>query len=205
MQATYNRRAIMLKAWETVRKADRTRFSLPLLLSRALRSAWAEARNALAMAEYVTHRAKPQTQADRIRAAMRDLENKDRWTRADYARMDALRADLMTAFEHEAASEDYAEKRALIAASGGRFCAVTFTKADGSERTMKVQPATLAKHIKGDAVSEAGKRATLTRKARHPHLLPVWDAEAHAPRSVNLATVSRIAVGGQVHEYRAQS
>lgn len=50
---------------------------------------------------------------------------------------------------------------------------------------------------------EAGKRAEQTRKARHPHLLPVWDAKAHAPRSVNLATISRIAVDGVVHEYRA--
>ena len=52
-----------------------------------------------------------------------------------------------------------------------------------------------------EAASEAAKRAVATRAERHPHLLPVWDAEAKAPRSVNLATVSRISVNGQVHSF----
>ena len=77
------------------------------------------------------------------------------------------------------------------------------TKADGTTRIMQVQPATLKRHVKGDRATARGRRATATRKARHPHLLPVWDAKAQAPRSINLATVSRIAVDGQVHDYRA--
>ena len=89
----------------------------------------------------------------------------------------------------------------LIASAGGRFCAVTFTKKDGSERVMRVQPAKLRHHVKGDAATDAGKRATATRAQRHPNLMPVWDAEKDAPRSVNLATVSRIAVNGQVHSF----
>ena len=80
---------------------------------------------------------------------------------------------------------------------------MTFTKKDGTERTMQVQPATLKHHVKGDAATDAGKRAVATRKANNPNLLPVWDAKAKAPRSINLATVSRIAVNGTVHNYAA--
>ncbi len=68
---------------------------------------------------------------------------------------------------------------------------------------MQVQPATLQHHVKGETATEAGKRAVATRKATHPNLLPVWDAQAKAARSINLATVSRIAVDGRVHEYHA--
>ncbi|MEZ5913445.1 MAG: hypothetical protein R3D84_15495 [Paracoccaceae bacterium] len=78
---------------------------------------------------------------------------------------------------------------------------MTFTKADGTERAMKVQPAALKFHVKGDDASEAGRKAAATRAQRHPHLLPVWDAEKRAPRSVNLATIRRIAVGGTVHTF----
>ena len=98
---------------------------------------------------------------------------------------------------------ELAQKRDLIASAGGRFCGVTFTKKDGTERRMQVQPAALDLRVKGDTASERAKRATLTREARHPHLLPVWDVRARAPRSINLATVSRIAVDGQVHRFSA--
>jgi hypothetical protein len=98
---------------------------------------------------------------------------------------------------------DVAAKRDLIASAGGRFCAVTFTKKDGTERRMQVQPAALRSRLKGEAASPAARRATLTREERHPHLLPVWDIRARAPRSINLRTVSRIAVDGQVHRFAA--
>lgn len=98
---------------------------------------------------------------------------------------------------------DLARKRDLIAAAGGRFCGVTFTKKDGSLRRMQVQPAALRPRLKGAAASEPARRAALTREARHPHLLPVWDLRARAPRCINLATVSRIAVDGQVHRFAA--
>ncbi|WP_210528972.1 hypothetical protein [Rubellimicrobium arenae] len=96
---------------------------------------------------------------------------------------------------------DLAAKRDLIASAGGRFCAVTFTKKDGSERLMQVQPAALRHRLKGEAASDAARRATFTRQERHPHLLPVWDVRARGPRSINLATVSRIAVNGGVHRF----
>uniref|UniRef100_UPI0035940294 hypothetical protein n=1 Tax=Blastomonas sp. TaxID=1909299 RepID=UPI0035940294 len=141
------------------------------------------------------------TEAQRTRRAITALEGKDCWTQTDYARIDVLRAALRVAEQHEVAAPNYTEKQRLIAAAGGRFCAVTFTKADGTERTMQVQPATLQHHVKGDSATDAGKKAVATRKARHPHLMPVWDAQAKAPRSINLATISRIAVDGQVHQY----
>jgi hypothetical protein len=169
------------------------------MFARDLRQAWhnAKAKMAQAMA------AATMTEADRTRAALSALENKDTWTQADYARAGVLRAAIRAAVEHEQAANEYTVKRDLIQSAGGRFCAVTFTKADGSERTRKVQPATLQHHVKGDDAAEPAQRAVATRKARHPHLLPVWDAEAKAPRSVNLATVTRIAVDGQVHRYAA--
>lgn len=99
------------------------------------------------------------------------------------------------------AEHDWAAKRELIASAKGRFASVTFTKKDGTVRRMRIQPAKLKFHMKGDAASEVGKRAAETRKANHPNLLPVWDIEAFAARSVNLATISKIAVNGTVHNF----
>ncbi len=160
---------------------------------------WAEAKRRVRVAA----QSATMSEADRTRAAIAALESKDRWTQADYARIGVLRAALRAAEEYEAASPDYAAKRDLIASAGSRFCAVKFIKSYGTERTIQVQPATLQHHVKGDDATDSGKRATATRQARHPHLLAVWDAQAKAPRSVNLATVSRIAVNGSVHDYRA--
>ncbi len=98
---------------------------------------------------------------------------------------------------------DVAAKRDLIASAGGRFCAVTFTRKDGTERRMQVQPAALRLREKGSAASDRAQRAAHTRQERHPHLLPVWDIRARAPRSINLRTVSRIAVDGRVHDFAA--
>ncbi len=98
---------------------------------------------------------------------------------------------------------ELAQKRDLIASAGGRFCGVTFTKKDGTERRMQVQPAALRLREKGPAASDRAQRATHTRQERHPHLLPVWDVRARAPRSINLRTVSRIAVDGRVHRFAA--
>lgn len=93
-------------------------------------------------------------------------------------------------------------RKALIASAKGRFCGVTFIKADGTLRRMNVQPAKLALHVKGDAATEAGQRATATRKARHPHLFPVWDVQAKAPRSINLETVKEIRTSGKAYVYQ---
>lgn len=76
---------------------------------------------------------------------------------------------------------------------------VNFTKKDGTERTMKVQPAALKFRVKGQAASEAAQKAVVSRAANDPNLLNVWDVERAGPRSINLDTVSRIAAGGEVH------
>lgn len=188
---TFNKSAIMTRAWDIVRKGQYS----ARMFRRALMTAWHEAKQAARRAAM--------TEADCVREAISMLDNKDTWSDADRARMTKLRAGLARAIDHENAAANYAEKRDLIAAAAGRFCTVTFIKADGSLRSMQVQPATLQHHVNGDKATTAGQRATATRKARHPHLMPVWDAKAKAPRSVNLATISRIAIDGRVHEYRA--
>ena len=201
--AQYNRKAIMTAAWEIVRRANVALYGFRVIMRRALKAAWANAKHERAMEARQEKQEQASPEVLRIQGEIAILESKTHWEQPDYARIGVLRAALRAAQEHEAAAPDYAAKRDLIASAGGRFCAVTFTKADGTERTMQVQPATLQRHVKGAAATEAGKQAVQTRKARHPHLLPVWDAKAHAPRSVNLATISRIAVDGVVHGYRA--
>ncbi|MEM6890897.1 MAG: hypothetical protein AAF636_22585 [Pseudomonadota bacterium] len=180
----YNLSSIMRRAWEIVRSKFGgfvTRSTLRL----ALKDAWREAKDAL-------KRATESAEVRRLKDAILRIECKSRLSEADYAEMKRLRSELVTA-----------EKRALIESAKGRFVSVVFTKKDGSLREMRVQPAKLKFHLRGDAAPESAKRAAEKRKARHPHLLPVWDVEASAPRSVNLATVSRIAVDGHVHEYQA--
>lgn len=201
--AQYNRQAIMTAAWEIVRKANVALYGFRVIMHRALKAAWANAKHERAMNALRDKQEQASPEVTRIQSEIAMLESKTHWEQPDYARIGVLRAALRAAQEHEAAAPDYAAKRDLIASAGGRFCAVTFTKADGTERTMQVQPATLQRHVKGVAATEGGKQAVQTRKARHPHLLSVWDAKAHAPRCVDLATISRIAVDGVVHEYRA--
>lgn len=185
----YDRQNIMNRAWAIMagRKFHR------IIWRNALWQAWGEAKEAIRRANM--------TEADHIREAMNMLDNKDTWTEADYHKRNELVTALEAALNHEAQAKAYAEKRDLIAKSKGRFVSVTFTKKDGTERTMRVQPATLRQHVKGDAASEAARKAIETRARRHPHLLSVWDTEAQAPRSVNLATVSRIAADGHIHTF----
>ncbi|MEM6890770.1 MAG: hypothetical protein AAF636_21945 [Pseudomonadota bacterium] len=180
---TYNLSSIMRRAWEIVRSKFGG-FVTRSILRLALKDAWREAKDAL-------KRATESEEVRKLNDAILCIECKNRLLEADYAEMKRLRSELVTA-----------EKRALIESAKGRFVSVVFTKKDGSLREMRVQPAKLKFHVKGKAASEAAQRAVETRKARHPHLLPVWDVEASAPRSVNLATISRIAVDGAVHQYR---
>lgn len=189
--AAIDRTAILNEAWAAYR-----RFSANLPFCR--KAFGSELRRAWAKAKLIAHNACP---INRIRSAITALESKARLTDQDYARLAKLRSEMAAVDAHADAAPAYAEKRSLIENAKGRFCAVTFTKKDGSERVMQVQPATLKAHVKGDKATDAGKRAVATRKALHPNLLPVWDAQAKAPRSINLATVSRIAVDGTVHEY----
>lgn len=174
------------------------------VFAEALRRSWSNVKQA---EEQRARRAAEATRpAAELDAEIIRLENRTFLGQDGIARLAALRrahAAALTREAEEAKAADLAHKRALIASAKGRICAVTFTKKDGAQRVMKIQPATLKFHVKGDAATESGKKAAATRAAHHPHLLPVWDAEAKAPRSVNLETVSRIAVDGQIHLFDA--
>jgi hypothetical protein len=82
---------------------------------------------------------------------------------------------------------------ALINSAGSTFIGVDFVKADGSLRTMNVQ--THAGKVKDDT-TERSRRAVEARKARNPHILPVFDVANGAWRSINLDTVKRITMRG---------
>ncbi|MGM0740156.1 MAG: hypothetical protein ACQEVT_01090 [Pseudomonadota bacterium] len=193
----YNRAEIMTAAWVIVRRFQGNGETLPRLLSRALRSAWFTAK----MNASVKARKAPDDirAAAAIKAEIQDMENRDTLGHEGIERLADLRAAHHAAEEREAAALE--ERRALIASAEGRFATVVFTKKDGTRRVMRVQPAKLKYHVKGEAACEAAQKAVQTRAARHPYLMPVWDSEAAAPRSVNLETISRIAVNGTVHEY----
>ncbi|SEK08269.1 hypothetical protein MAA5396_04759 [Marinovum algicola] len=186
VQATeFSRSWIMSRAWHYVRiwRCAPTAGTL----SRALKYAWGDMKarmQGLRLTDELSGN-------DQELAA---LEAKEFTTAAERDRIGFLR----TAVAHEKSEGDYAEKRGLIEAAP---CTVTFIKADGTRRIMRTEPGRLI--AKGDKATRAGQRATKTRKARHPNLLPVWDAEAQAPRSVNLATVTRVVVDGSTHEFRA--
>lgn len=195
----YNRAEIMTAAWVIVRRFQGNGETLPQLMSRALRSAWFTAKmNASVKAQKASDDPRA---AAAIKAEIQDMENRDTLGHEGIARLADLRAAHRAAEQHEAAALE--EKRALIASAEGRFASVVFTKKDGTRRMMRIQPAKLKYHVKGDAACEAAQKAVQTRAARHPNLMPVWDTEAAAPRSVNLETISRIAVNGAVHEYHA--
>lgn len=206
---TFDRAQIMTEAWTIARRFAGNRETWGQRLSRALKHVWWTVKDAARRAAEVARRAAEQAavfagySAETIRALVEDMENTDRLGFDGIERLAAARRALgeAVAREAEAEAEDFAAKRALIAAAQGRFCVVTFIKADGSRRVMRVQPAALKFHTKGDAASEAGRKAAETRAQRHPNLLPVWDAEAKAPRSVNLATVLSIKVDGATHNF----
>jgi len=94
---------------------------------------------------------------------------------------------------------DLAAKRDLIQSADA--CTVTFTKANGMRRVMRVEARKVAEHVKGDAATRTGRIASHTRAFRHPNLLPVWDAEARAIKSVNLNTVTVIKTRTQTHTF----
>jgi hypothetical protein len=98
-------------------------------------------------------------------------------------------------------TKDYGTMRALVESAKGRFCAVDFIKRDGSLRRMIVQPAALKFHIKGSAASLAAQKRNEAWKANNPNLMPVWDVEKEAIRSINFDTVQRIAIDGEVYNY----
>ena len=206
---TFDRTQIMTEAWTIARRFAGNRETWGQRLSRALKLVWWNAKEALRRAVENARLAveKASALAGRtaasLRAEIEQLENTDRLGFDGIERLAAARRALgeAVAREADAEAEDFAAKRALIASAQGRFCVVTFIKADGTRRVMRVQPAALKFHVKGEAASEAGRKAAETRAQRHPNLLPVWDAEAKAPRSVNLATVLTIKVDGATHTF----
>lgn len=206
---TFDRAQIMTEAWTIARRFAGNRETWGQRLSRALKLVWWNAKDAARRAVEAARQNAERAAAfvgrtaASLRAEVEDLENTDRLGFDGIERLAAARRALgeAVAREGDAMADDFAAKRALIAAAQGRFCVVTFIKADGSRRVMRVQPAALKFCIKGDAASEAGRKAAETRAQRHPNLLPVWDAEARAPRSVNLATVLSIKVDGATHSF----
>lgn len=206
---SYSRRQIMQDAWAIARRFAGNGETWGQRLSRALKSVWWQAKEAALVAAEVARKLAAEAarfatmSAASIRAEIAMLENAPRLSSREAEQLAAARRALPVAVAHEAEpqADENEAKRALIARAGGRFCAVTFIKADGSRRVMRVQPAALKLHVKGDAASEAGRKAAATRAERHPHLMPVWDADAKAPRSVNLATVLTIKVDGARHDF----
>jgi hypothetical protein len=203
---TYDRKAIMIEAWEIVRRFLGNGETLRGLLSRALKLAWETARRAAEVTTALQARREAQEQlealsADELGRPIQDMENCDTLGVAGHEGLSELRRALAVAKRREAKAND--AKRDLIASAKGRFCRVAFTKKDGSARQMTVQPAALKSHVKGAEGCESARRAAETRSERHPHLLPVWDVEKQACRTVNLVTVNQIAVNGTVHEFHA--
>lgn len=83
----------------------------------------------------------------------------------------------------------------LLDRAGGRFAAITFTKKDGTERKLMVQPAAVETHTTG-CKTKASAMGVLARRINHPHLIPVFDTVAKRIKSINLNTVSRVSVDG---------
>ena len=198
----YDRVEIMKAAWVIARRFQGNGEPINALMSRALVCAWFTARQKVSVARRMEQSrleaaALAERPAPELVTEITDLENRSYLGHEGQEKLRALRS------AHSAASKREAQeaKRAMIDSAKGRFASITFTKKDGTERVMRVQPATLKYHVKGKAASEAAQKAVQTRAERHPHLMPVWDAEAQAPRSVNLATISRIAVNGAVYNF----
>lgn len=99
---TINRADLMKAAWATVRRLRGNGESLRALLSRALKLAWEDAKQAVRITAYAAaqvarmaaQRIRP---ASEIRADILCLECKDRLQGADWSRLDALNRELRAA------------------------------------------------------------------------------------------------------------
>ncbi|ABD53158.1 hypothetical protein [Jannaschia sp. CCS1] len=89
-----DRRALMLAAWANTRRImvalGYAAHQMRTVFAAELRKAWAAAK---AAAKAATTPVKDHS----VKLAIVALNNKDRWTQADYARMDALRLELREA------------------------------------------------------------------------------------------------------------
>lgn len=97
--------------------------------------------------------------------------------------------------------------RAKIAASRGQYIGIVFVKRDGTLRRMTAQQGNDAKYMRH---TERGEQASLTFHANNPHMLRVRDVGlqkqfgdgAKAWRTVDLATVCTLRIGGQTLRLR---
>lgn len=195
----FNKSAIMTAAWKDTREHMRMGYAahqLREVFAYCLRSAWAAAKATAALLA---------RSAASLWAEVQDMENRDRLGFHGIERLGQLRRAYYDARAREdaeaQATADIEEKRDLIRSAKGRFATVTFIKKDGSTRVMRVQPAKVKFHVKGDSAAPSARKATETRKSHHPHLMAVWDADKAAPRSVNLSTVTEIRLDGMTHVF----
>ena len=202
----YDLRPIMQEAWEVARRfIERQGWTVAAAIARGLTCAWEKARTARRVAQSVARAMAERAQRVEQTAALgvetvsrlltAELVNTGEGTRATELR------EALTIAKARAVEAKRADVRGAILGEGGKLVAVTFTKRDGTLRTMKVQPPALRSRVKGEAATEAGQRAVATRKANHPELMPVWDVDAGGVRSINLDTVSRVASGGTVRTF----
>ncbi|SDY75884.1 hypothetical protein [Citreimonas salinaria] len=193
--ALVDRRAVMLEAWRythalgsAILRLHGVREAFRLELIRA----WATMkRRATLMARG----------AYNLRAEADAIDAKRWLSAAETEQVRELRTMAAEAERIEAAEQEAAAlvAKASLIASAER-AVVTFTKANGDKRLMHVEPGELARRVSGKP-----SPAARTRKARHPHLMPVWDAEKAALRSINLATVNRVTIDGSDHVFSAAS
>lgn len=76
--------------------------------------------------------------------------------------------------------------KSLLKATNGRFFTVTFTKQDGTLRTMNARVG-VTSHIKGTGAPRAGT---------NDKYLTVFDAQKRAYRTINLDTVTSAKIDG---------
>ncbi len=192
--ATYDRRSIMTEAWSRTRAfmARNPNGRLVIAFASYLREAWVNEKSRLANVREAQRVAG--LTVDQLRAEIDQIENSP--TNGGTAPSTVHLRKTLTA---KLAEESNAQKRAIIQDTSA--CVVTFTKADGSRRVMRVSAQHLRHHVKGDQASRSSRIASHTRAYRHTNLLPVWDSEAKAIKSVNLSTVTRIETPEQTHTY----
>ena len=189
----YDRRSIMQEAWDRTHAfmARNPHGRLAAAFARFLREAWVNEKSRLANVRRAAVLA--EMSIDALTAQI---------DRAEYGTPlpgDYPLVQLRTARSAKREAEANAEKRALILQADA--CTVTFTKADGTRRVMRVEARKVAEHVKGDTATRSGRIASHTRAFRHPNLLPVWDAEARAIKSVNLSTVEAIETHDATHGF----
>ena len=92
--AQYNRQAIMTAAWEIVRKANVALHGFRVIMRRALKAAWANAKHARAMEARQEKQEHASPEVICIQGEIAVLESKTHWEQPDYARIGVLRAAL---------------------------------------------------------------------------------------------------------------